>query len=284
MTAAVLAQDQVGAGQPHGFRAHDFVRGPVPQHAMLMDAGLVGEGILAHDGLVARRVHSGDIGDDAARRIEPGGVDAGGHPEIALASLDRHDDFFQRTVARPFADTVDGALHLAGACVHRSQAVGDRHSEVVVTVCAQSDVLDPANVGDQILEDLRKLFGHCIAHGVRNVHGRGPGLYHGLDHLGQVFQFRARGVLGRELDVVAIVPGVRHRLHCALENFRLGHLQLVLAVDPAGGHEHVNSRTGRILYRVPHPLDILGIAARQTADGRAFDGPGDGLDGLEVSG
>src|SRR3546814_1291150 len=55
MAARMLAEHQRRLGQPDRFRRHDFVGAGELQHAVLMDAGLVREGVGADDRLV--RLH-----------------------------------------------------------------------------------------------------------------------------------------------------------------------------------------------------------------------------------
>ena len=50
--AAVFAKDEVGGGDADGFRGHDLVGEGVGHHAVLVDAGLVGERVGSDDGLV----------------------------------------------------------------------------------------------------------------------------------------------------------------------------------------------------------------------------------------
>ena len=52
---AMLAEDDPVRGKPDIFRFHDLVGFPILQHAVLVDARFVGEGIGADDRLVARR-------------------------------------------------------------------------------------------------------------------------------------------------------------------------------------------------------------------------------------
>ena len=61
MAPAMLAEDDAVRGKPDIFRFHDLVGFPVLQHAVLMNAGLVGEGVRPDDGLVARRRCVGDL-------------------------------------------------------------------------------------------------------------------------------------------------------------------------------------------------------------------------------
>jgi hypothetical protein len=51
----------------------------------------------------------------------------------------------------------------------------------------------------------------------------------------------ARGVLRRELDVIAQAAGQLHALDGLAQDLLLGHLQLVFAMDRAGGEEHVDA-------------------------------------------
>ncbi len=52
MAPRVLAEHDLGAGDPHVLGAHDLVGQPVGQDPVLMDARLVGEGVAPHDRLV----------------------------------------------------------------------------------------------------------------------------------------------------------------------------------------------------------------------------------------
>ena len=81
-------------------------------------------------------------------------TDAGRGAEVVAARAQRHDDLFERGVAGPLADAVDGALDLRGAGAHRGQRVGRRQTEVVVAVHADHDVLqrraEPVQLADEV--------------------------------------------------------------------------------------------------------------------------------------
>ena len=177
--AAVLAQYEVRLAQPDVFRTHDFVCRCVLQHAVLMDAGFVREGVLTDDGLVARDMHAGDARHEPARRIQLVCIDAGRRAEVFSARMQRHDDFFQRAVAGAFADAVDGALDLPGAGRDRGQAVGDGHAQVVVAVHAQHGLADARYIRFQVAEQLGELDRHRVTDSVRNVDRPRAGLDHG---------------------------------------------------------------------------------------------------------
>ena len=63
----------------------------------------------------------------------------------------------------------------------------------------------------------------------------------------------------------------------------LSILQLVLAMDGAGGQEDVNSRLFGMLQGLPGAVDVGVAAAGQAADHRAADVSGDLADGLEIA-
>src|SRR5205809_866206 len=56
--ARVLAHDELVGGPADVFRLHDLVGELFLEHTVLVDARLVGEGVLAHDGLVGLHVHA----------------------------------------------------------------------------------------------------------------------------------------------------------------------------------------------------------------------------------
>ena len=116
---------------------------------MLVNAGLVGEGVLAHHGLVARHVHAGDARDQPAGRVELAVSTPVDTPKVFSAGAQRHHHLFQRAVAGPLADAVDGALDLTGAGADRGEAVGHGHAQVVVAVHAQARPLDAVDVGSR---------------------------------------------------------------------------------------------------------------------------------------
>ena len=145
----MLAQHQVGPRHADVFGPHDLVGRAILEHAVLVDAGLVGEGVAADDRLVALHGQPGDRREHPADRVEPLGLDAGRQAVIVEAGLQRHHDLFERGIAGAFADAVDRALDLARAGLAAGQAVGDGQAQVVVAVGADDRLLD---VGDALLE------------------------------------------------------------------------------------------------------------------------------------
>src|SRR5690606_3973956 len=107
------------------------------------------------------------------------GIDA----EEVVAGANRHDDLFQGTVARSFANAVDGALDLARPFFYRGETVGHCQPKVIVTVHAQDRFVDVRNVVAEVADDLGELGRDAIADGVGDVDGRRPRVDGGLHNL-----------------------------------------------------------------------------------------------------
>ena len=95
-----------------------------------------------------------------------------------------------------------------------------------------------------------------------------PAVGHGVGHLDQEVEIAARGVLGRELDVVAERPRQLHRRDRPLEAFLAGDAQLGRQMQIGGGEEHVDARMGRAAHGVPGRDHVLGHGPGQGGDGR----------------
>ena len=124
MVAGVLAQHQVVGADAHGLGGEDLVGLLVGQNAVLMDAALVEEGILAHDGLVEGRGLADNVIDRFAGAVNLGGVQPGRGIIDVLAGAHGHDHLFERGVAGSLAQAVDGAFNLGRTALDTSQGVG----------------------------------------------------------------------------------------------------------------------------------------------------------------
>src|SRR5581483_6617954 len=116
VAAGVLAEDDLAALLADLGGVDDLVGRALGQHAVLVNAGLVGEGVSSHDRLVVLDRITSEAADEAARagqllrvhlRVEA--------VELVGADLQRHGDFLERGVAGALAEAVDADLHLAGA-------------------------------------------------------------------------------------------------------------------------------------------------------------------------
>ena len=108
----------------HGFRRDHLIGERILQDSILMNPGLVREGIRAHHGLVWRHGDAGNFREQPAGAIQlvqpqprAGLIAVGAHGQS-------HRDFFHGRVSGAFANSVNGALHLARARFHRRQRIG----------------------------------------------------------------------------------------------------------------------------------------------------------------
>src|SRR6266852_8887802 len=99
MASAMLTQHQLAFRHPDGPGVDDLVSGLLLEVSILMDAGLVGEGVASDDGFVRLWAEADDRAQHLARRIEMLGVDSSSEGITIVASLDRHHYFFERAVA-----------------------------------------------------------------------------------------------------------------------------------------------------------------------------------------
>jgi len=82
---------------------------------VLVNAGLVGKGVVADDGFVGRGLEGDDLAEDLAGGIEIFKLDAGRDSVAVAADVEGGGDLFESRVACALTDAVDGALYLACA-------------------------------------------------------------------------------------------------------------------------------------------------------------------------
>lgn len=282
--ARVLAQHEARVGNAHVLRPHDLVGVAVPEHAVLVDARLVGERVVAHDRLVALHALAGELAEQARGRIQLARVDARVQAKVRAAHLERHHDLLERGVARALADAVDRALDLARAGLDRGQAVGGGQAEVVVAVGREHHRLGAAHVRAQEREALRDLGRRHVADRVGRVErGRARG-HHRAEHLGEELRLGAHRVLGRELHLVAQPARAFHRRARGIHHLLARQSELVLAVQRAGRDEHVDARAPGALERARGAVDVAVLAARERAHRGAAQRARDARDRGEIVG
>ena len=216
--AGVLAQDQRRARGADAFRGHDFIGAAIGNHAVLVNTGFVGKGILADNRLVGRDTGPGDAGQALAGWPDLRGVGMADCREDVGTNLQGHDDFFQRAISGAFADAVKGALDLARARLDRGQRVGDGKAQIIVAMSREDHMLGPFHLVDQIGKDAIDLVGFRITNRIGYVQHIGPvagGTAEGLD---QEVRFRAQCVLGGKFDLVETATGMVQTALDGLEN------------------------------------------------------------------
>jgi hypothetical protein len=91
----VLPEDDLAAFDPDVLGFDDLVGQPVLDHAVLMDARLVRERVLADDRLVPLHRVPGQQRHEPRRAGELARVDRCFHAEQVVPHLDRHHDLFE---------------------------------------------------------------------------------------------------------------------------------------------------------------------------------------------
>jgi hypothetical protein len=114
MASAVFAEHQILAHIANIYRPHDFVSGSFFEHAILMNACLMGECVLPNDCFVALYLNSRYMGDKLTGGEYFFGVDVGFQLEVVLTGFNSHHNFFKGAVSSAFTNTIDGAFDLSG--------------------------------------------------------------------------------------------------------------------------------------------------------------------------
>ena len=185
--------------------AHDLVGVARLEHAVLVDARGVGEGVGADHRLVRLHDEAGGLATPGARPARCGVVSMPElEPEVVLAGLHRHHDLLERAVAGALAEAVDGAFDLPRAAdLHAGERVGHRHAEVVVAMHRPDRLVGVRDALAQRRDEVAVELGNRIADGVGHVDRGRAFVDHGLEHAAQEVEVAAVAVLGRELDVAA---------------------------------------------------------------------------------
>src|ERR1700746_3260363 len=99
-----------------------------------MDASLVGEGVASGDGLVGLHWDARNLAQHLAGGKNLLAYHAGLVWVTIRPNMHRHQNFFERGVAGPLADAVDGALNLPSSGANCGQSIRYRHAKIVVAV------------------------------------------------------------------------------------------------------------------------------------------------------
>jgi hypothetical protein len=117
----VLAEDEISVGYTYRGGRHDLVGERIGHHAVLVDAGLVGEGVGSDYCFVGCCAEADALGEELAGWVELLHLDVVGVRELIAANHQRSGDFLEGGVTGALTDAVDGALDLTGSALDASQ-------------------------------------------------------------------------------------------------------------------------------------------------------------------
>ncbi len=241
--AGAGSQVQLHLVQADRFRGHDLVVFAVLQHAVLVNAGGVGEGAGADDGLVRRDRHIADLADGLAGAPDFMMINVGVHVHDVFAHFDRHDHFFQRAVAGAFADTVHRTFYLARTGVDRGEGVTDSDAQIIMGVDGNNCFVDIRHAIIQAADDVGIFERHGIADGIRDINGGGAGVDRRFHDASQIGNRRTAGVFTGELNVVSVVACPLHHIDRALNNLIQRTAQFGGDMHRRGGNKGMNTES-----------------------------------------
>ncbi len=239
-TARMFAHDQRRTAPAHALGGHDLVGCGVFQHPILMNATFMGKGVAAHNGFVGLYVKAGDGGQHARDLEQVRGFDAGVKGVLVVAGAQRHDNFFQRSVACTFANAVNGTFHLPGAAPQGCQCIGNAQPQIVMVMGGKNDLIRTGYAFAHHGKDFFHIFRGGVTNRIGDVDGGCPSFDCGFHAAAQKVRIGARPVFGRPFHIVRQVACSRIPCGNQLQNSLWLHAQLVLHMQRGGGDKVVN--------------------------------------------
>ena len=213
VAARELAQHDLVGGPAHVLGAHDLVGVARLEHAVLVDAGGVREGVGADHRLVRLHDEAGGLRHQARRRHDLGRVDAERRGRSSRARV-----FTAITTSSSEQLPARSPRPLIVHSTWRAPPIFTPASEFATAMprslwqCTDQTALSEFGMRlAQVADELAVQLGHGVADGVGDVDGRRAFGDHGLEHPAQEIRIGAVAVLGRELDVAGEVAGEAHR-------------------------------------------------------------------------
>ncbi len=190
------------------------------------------KGVGPHDGLVWLHLDAGHAAHEPAGGDDLCSVDAGVDALIEiLASLECHDDLFERGVSGALTDAVDRYLDLPCPGLNCRDGVGGSHAEVVMAVNRDDYILNARRVLLDVANELLILVGHRVADRVGDVDRCGALFDGDSKDAAEIVPIAAGGILGREFDFIDITLRSADCRASHLHDFVRRLAELALDVD-----------------------------------------------------
>ena len=279
-----LAQDQFVGAPAHILGAHDLVSVTCFEHAVLMDTGGVRKGIGSHHSFVGLHHKARGLAHHAAGGQDVSGIDAAIQAKVVAPGFDGHHHLFQRAIARPLTQSIDGALDLARATdLDTRQGVGHRHAQIVVAVHRPNGFVAVGDALAQSANEFAIQLRNGIAHRVRHIDGGGAFLDDGFDHTAQKVHIAAVAIFRAEFNVIEQVAGKTHRLTGLLKHLVGRHAQLFLHVQGRGGNEGMDAAPFRTFEGLGRSRNISVVGSGQRTHGGVFDRIGNRVHRIKIA-
>mmetsp|Transcript_15108 Transcript_15108/g.26319 ORF Transcript_15108/g.26319 Transcript_15108/m.26319 type:complete len:231 (-) Transcript_15108:157-849(-) len=217
MASRMLPQHERVLVETYGSRVHDLVSKAVFQDAILVNTRLVSKRIRAHNRLVRLYQHTRQVRNHARGLVDLLMVDireqvilgSAKHAIIvALSDVHGHYQLLQRSIACTLPNPVNRALDLTNAILDCGQKVGDRHTEIIMPVHRDDDILNTFHVLPEITDELAHFVRRDEPNGIRDVQSRCACLNSALVHLEKKLRIRSGCIFGGKLDIVAERTGI----------------------------------------------------------------------------
>ena len=131
-------------------------------------------------------------------------------------TLDNHRDFFESSISRTFADTIDCHLYLTCPIQNTRYCISCCHSQIVMTVGRNDCVIDAIYMVNQIFNLSTIFWRQTIACRIRYIHHRSSCFNNRFYHTCQIFIVRTPCILCIKLHIIHKTTCI---LHCCYRTF-----------------------------------------------------------------
>ena len=224
------------------------------------------ERILTDNGFVVLNREACDLAHHFRCARQLGRINTRRRLKRIAADFQRHHNFFQRSIARTLAQTVDRALNLTRTICDASQRVRDSQTEVIMAVRGPDHFIGVRHSFDDTTEQRAILFRVRIADRVRQVDRCRACLNGNVYCAAQEVKVGTGRVFCAPFYISNQIARLSNRTPNGLENRVLTHFQLMLHVERAGRNESVDTRVSSVLYRFRAAINIARRRAGQAAN------------------
>ncbi len=238
------------------------------EHAVLMDAALMREGVGADDRLVGLDDEAGDRRDEArgAGDVFASTAVVKGMASWRVRSAMTISSIEALPARSPRPLTVHSTWRAPARTAARELATARPRSLWQWTEITAWSILGTRS--NSMRMRAGEFLGHGVADRVGDIDGARPGLDRALDRAAQEVVLGAGAVLARPFDIVAEIAGVGDAVDDRLMHLRGLHLELVFHVQRRGRDEGVDARPRGMPHRFGAAFDVAAAGAGEAAHRR----------------